>query len=191
MKIKIILFALLFGSLQQNVFSQTYNVVATKSEIKVDGTSNLHDWTVISKTGHTGKLTAIFGDGTLKDINQLEFELPAESLKSGKSGMDKNTYKALKTEKHNRITFKLERINSLTGQPGNYQLNMRGSLTIAGTSKSVDLILNLKETANELRLQGNYKLKMTDFNIDPPKALMGTITTGNDVTISFDSTYKK
>lgn len=32
---------------------------------------------------------------------------------------------------------------------------------------------------------------MTDFNVTPPKALMGTITTGNDITVKFNTVFNK
>jgi hypothetical protein len=31
---------------------------------------------------------------------------------------------------------------------------------------------------------------MTDFNVDPPTAMMGALTVGNDVTVNFDVTLK-
>ena len=43
---------------------------------------------------------------------------------------------------------------------------------------------------NKITLIGEKKFKMTDFKIDPPKALFGTITTGDDITIKFSTTFK-
>ena len=74
--------------------AQTFTVSKTGSVIKVDGTSNVHDWTITSEA-FQGSLTAILEDGKLVKLEKLEFTVPAESLKSGKGGMDKNTYKAL------------------------------------------------------------------------------------------------
>ena len=44
---------------------------------------------------------------------------------------------------------------------------------------------------NKITLVGENKFKMTDFNIDPPKALFGTITTGDDINIKFSNFIKK
>src|SRR5699024_11709610 len=69
--------------------------------INVDGTSNIHDWDLKAE-----KFTvkAIIEDSAdLPAIKSLNLDLEAESLKSGKSGVDKNTYKALKDRKSTRL----------------------------------------------------------------------------------------
>jgi hypothetical protein len=38
--------------------------------------------------------------------------------------------------------------------------------------------------------KGTYKLKMTDYKIDPPSIMLGAITTGNEVTIKFELLLK-
>lgn len=45
--------------------------------------------------------------GKLVAINQLKISVPAESLKSGKEGMDKNAYNALKTDQYRTIKIDL------------------------------------------------------------------------------------
>ena len=37
----------------------------------------------------------------------------------------------------------------------------------------------------EIYFQGSKSIDMTQFGITPPTALMGTLTTGKDVTITF------
>ena len=39
-------------------------------------------------------------------------------------------------------------------------------------------------------LEGKKALKMTDYNIEPPKALLGTITTGDDIEVHFNTVWK-
>ena len=40
----------------------------------------------------------------------------------------------------------------------------------------------------QYQVSGAYPMKMTDFGIEPPTALLGTMTTGDDVTINFNLT---
>lgn len=35
------------------------------------------------------------------------------------------------------------------------------------------------------QFEGTQKLLMTDYGIDPPTALMGTMRTGNEITVAF------
>ncbi|UJH90754.1 YceI family protein [Antarcticibacterium sp. 1MA-6-2] len=135
---------------------------------------------------------AEFADGQLVKINQLEFAVQAESLKSGKSGMDKNTYKALKTDSNKDITYKLNKVNNIDCvTAGSCKVTTSGTLTIAGTSKPVEITFDAKVTGDKVTLTGSKSLKMTEFKVDPPTAMFGTITTGDQVNIKFQSTFSK
>src|SRR5690554_3547281 len=130
---------LVIGSFLVMVFStsitiaQTYNVNNGASNLKVEGTSNVHDWEISAKDLQ-GSMKVQMKDGQLVQIDQIQFTVVAESLKSGKGGMDKNTYKALKTDKNKHITYQLQKVNNLdcTSQ-SDCKVTTTGILTIAGT----------------------------------------------------------
>lgn len=171
--------------------AQTYNLNNTASTLKVEGTSNVHDWTVVAED-QKGKLVAEFADGQLVKISQLEFVVKAESLKSGKSGMDKNTYKALRTNSNKDITYKLNKVNNIDCvTTGSCKVTTSGTLSIAGTTKPVEITFDAKVTGDKITLTGSKSLKMTEYKVDPPTAVFGTITTGDQVNIKFQSTFSK
>lgn len=171
--------------------AQTYNLNKTASTLKVEGTSNIHDWEVEAKD-QNGKMVAELADGQLVKISQLEFTVKAESLKSGKSGMDKNTYKALNTNKHKEISYKLSKVNNIDCiTAGSCKVTTSGTLTVAGTTKPVDITFDVKVKNNNIIVTGSISLKMTEFKIDPPTAVLGTIKTGDQVKIKFQSTFSK
>lgn len=190
-------FKLVIGSLIMLILTvqiaqaQTYNLNNAASTLKVEGTSNIHDWDVIAED-QQGKLIVEFGNGQLVKIDQLEFIVKAESLKSGRSGMDKNTYKALNTEKYKQIIYKLDKVNAINCETNNScKLTTTGSLTIAGSTKQIDIIFDVKIIDSQIIFSGNKTIKMTDFGIDPPKAVFGTITTGDAVEVKFKSSFTK
>lgn len=190
------LFKLLFTSLfilaltTQTSVAQTYNLDNSTSTLKIDGTSNLHDWQIIAEN-QQGKLLADFEDGKLTRIQQLDFIVIAESLKSGKSGMDKNTYKALNTEKYKQITFKLSKVNNINCSGDVCKVSVNGNLTISGSTKPINISFDMKIEESKISLIGSKTIKMTDFGVDPPKAMFGTITTGDAIDIKFHSIFKK
>lgn len=188
---------LVFGSIllmivtAQISIAQTYNLNSTASKLKVEGTSNVHDWELDAKE-QQGKLVAELADGQLVKISQLEFTVKAESLKSGKSGMDKNTYKALNTDKHKQITYKMNKVNNIDCvTTGSCKVTTTGTLTIAGNSKPIDITFDAKVDGNKITFTGSKALKMSEYKVDPPTAMFGTITTGDQVTIKFTSTFNK
>jgi hypothetical protein len=46
-------------------------------------------------------------------------------------------------------------------------------------------------TNNNVTFTGKKTIKMTEFEVEPPTALLGTIKTGDEVTISFNSKFNK
>ncbi|MFD2517675.1 YceI family protein [Salinimicrobium flavum] len=190
-------FWLVLGSFLVMIFStqvtmgQSYNINSSASDLKVEGTSNIHDWELSAKELH-GTMKVEMEGGQLVKIDQLDFAVVAESLKSGKSGMDKNTYKALNTDDHKRITYRLEKVNNIDcTSTSSCKVSTSGYLTIAGTKKLVDLVFDAKVNGDKIVLSGSKKIKMTDFKVDPPTAMFGTITTGDDVNIKFQAAFSK
>jgi polyisoprenoid-binding protein YceI len=160
-----------------------------ESKVKVFGTSNLHDWHIDGKM-MSGKGNFILADGVLKSIESLTFIVESEQLKSGNSIMDNNTNKALLTNKFKTINYKLTavtKINLLS--ENNYSVVTEGDLMIAGTTKKITQLFNLKIKDKKISVQGKTKLNMTTFNVEPPTALMGTIKTGAEVVVDFKVTY--
>ena len=175
--------------LSNNTFSQEFNLNNQASELIVSGTSSLHDWDI---NAEEQKGQIVLGVTDQLNIKKMKVVFIAESLKSGKNSMDKNTYKALDTKEHKTIIFELLDTNDIISL-GNekYKVKSVGNLTVAGVTKRITLEFSLDASPNKINLKGEKKIKMTDFNIDPPKALFGTITTGDEITIKFNTILNK
>jgi polyisoprenoid-binding protein YceI len=180
-----VLMAALFLSLSSHyVFAQTNYVMASGVELKVSGTSTLHDWDMTSDKA-TGKAVMTVENGALKGIQSLSVSLTAESLKSGKSQMDGNAYKALKTKAHPEIKYVLKDIKP--GQGNTW--TAVGDMTIAGVTKSISMPVTVTKTGDVFQFTGSLSTKLTEFKIDPPTAMLGTVKTGNDVKLSFSAKF--
>lgn len=160
---------------------------STASQLFIEGTSTVHDWkSEATKVTASGDM--ILEASTLKAIKNLKVEIPVGSIKSTKgSMMDKKTWGALKKETCPTITYVLTKVNSLTKSGDSYDIKATGNLTIAGETRSIEMTVKAKVAGDgSIQLEGSKKLKMTDYKIDPPTALMGTMKTGDDITIGFN-----
>lgn len=184
---KLLFIALIFFVGQ--TYGQEFSLNNATSHLTVFGTSNVHDWDVKAEK-QSGKMILDLTDKPR--ITQLNVTVVAESLKSGRGGMDKNTYKALKTDKFKNISFELKDVKSISEVgTGTYKVSAMGDLTIAGATKRVAVDFTIEVTSNQALIKGKKKLKMTDYGITPPKALLGTITTGDEITIEFNTILNK
>lgn len=173
------------------VNAQSYKLDNETSTLVIEGTSNIHDWTIEAENTQ-GFLTTEFDHGELKNIEKLQFTVDSKSLMSGKSGMDKNTYKALNTDKYKEICFTLKEVKNIQRIPGDtYRVNSTGSLLIAGTKKDVNLNFVVKTNNEQIILNGQYELNMTDYGVEAPTAMFGTIKTGEEVVVKFESNFTK
>src|SRR5687768_10146860 len=92
------------NSLYVTAFTQT--VYHSKVfDVKLSGTSNLHDWEMKSAQGKSEVAFVVDQNGTITSLSKLNFSLPVKNLKSKSKAMDKNTYKALNEEANPNISF--------------------------------------------------------------------------------------
>lgn len=169
-------------------FAQEKYHAKEKVTLTVSGTSTLHDWSMKSSKGESNAVFTFNNAGQLSGLTFLSFVSPAESLKSEKSAMDKNAYKALKTSSAPTLSFN---ITAASVAPDG-TIKTQGKLSIAGTTIATDLVGVAKVNADKsITVKGSKKISMKEFNMEPPSFMMGAVKTGNDVTVAFDITFNK
>ena len=157
------------------VSAQTFQLKPDESKMTIKGTSTLHDW--------ESEVESISASAEVEDktIRRGTFEAEVRSIKSGNSTMDDNTYKAMDADKYPKIFFSMENQKLEGGK-----MPVSGKLTIAGTTRTVDLSLIAEQWAeDQLLLKGVYTFDMSDFGIDPPRAMLGAIRTDDEITVEF------
>lgn len=187
------IFALGLGLiLFMGAFAQVKYTNRNNASLTVSGTSTLHDWDMKSAQGNCEATITLNTAGALTALNGLSFSTNTAELKSGKGAMDKNAYKALKTDKNPTITYvaATSTVSLISGT--DYLVKTVGKLTIAGTTLDAEVTANCKVHPDKtVTVMGSKKLSMKEFGMVPPSFMMGTIKTGNDVTLKFDFTLSK
>jgi len=171
-------FIFIAGSLQ----AQSLKVNSKTSTMTIYGTTNVHDF--------KSKVTLIKGElvvSSSKKIQSLNVEVPVRSIKSGEKGMDTKTYEAFNEGKFPTISFQLVDASSLQINGDDISVTVTGNLTMAGTTRKISFKTtgkNLKPGAYEFK--GSIALKMTDFKMKPPTAMLGVMKVGDAITLKFD-----
>ncbi len=107
--------------------------------------------------------------------------------------MDKNTYKALDVKRNPNISFVLSSANVTPIDENTYQFKGVGNMTIAGATRQTDINAVCKYNAADksFTCKGTKKFKMTEFNVKPPTFMMGTVKTGDEISITYELKIKR
>ena len=150
------------------------------------GTTNVHNF--------ESKVTQASGElviNSSKQAQSLIVEIPVKGIKSNEKLMDNKTYEAFNADKNPTIIFKLTDASSLEVNGSEITVSATGNLTIAGVTKKV----TLKSTGKIIKpgvyqFKGSIALKMTDFKMKPPTAMLGVMRVGDAITLKYDVTFE-
>lgn len=177
--------------------SVRYETAPQGSRVTVEGTSNIHDW-----DGTTDRIDGwILVPGQWADRDgvqrlepafdaedaapRIEVRIPVTSLEGNRRGLASNMHDAMKASDHPHVTFTLSELRETEARgAAGATWTARGELSVAGTRQAIDLVLRLTPQRNDtLRIEVQRKMKMTEFGIDPPRALMGMARAADDVDV--------
>ncbi|HMP29294.1 MAG TPA: YceI family protein [Saprospiraceae bacterium] len=154
--------------------------------VEISGTSTLHDWTMKGIGGSCSAEFTFDGAGKISNVQGMNFTLPINVLKSGKGAMDKNAYKALKSDKNPNISAKFS--NATVSANG--AINSTVSLTIAGKTVDVPIVSTSKTAGGTINVVAEKAINMVDWDVEPPSFMMGSVKTGKDVKVKVNITFE-
>ncbi len=179
------------------------------------GTSTLVTWRCESDspdgfvklpiTGGTMKeLHAYIRRGKVKKAKRLLIEflrsrprgllwIPVRSFQCDNRGMTRDMHETLKGDTYRIIAFQYNRLSNFTllRSPPEGGLRMKltlvGGLMLAGSAKTIRFdVTVIREGTDRFRIKGQADLKMSEFGITPPTALMDLIQVHDPVSIDLN-----
>ncbi|MCF8303786.1 MAG: YceI family protein [Bacteroidales bacterium] len=166
---------------------KTLQIDKKNSEVRITGTSTLHDWE-INVEGFHGSVKGTVATEE-PSITGSELICLVKSFESGKNKMNNIVYETLQAEEHPRIRFNYKRIKQI--QPTNMgdQIKVVGDLTIAGQTREMEITMDSRLKDGMFSVSGSKTFKMSSFGIEPPSVMFGTIKSGDKVTVHFSINY--
>jgi polyisoprenoid-binding protein YceI len=165
---------------------------AANTSVTVEGTSTFHDWHMTSEAGVSNVAFTLNGL-SLVSMPSLIFTVPVETLKSGTKGLNNNAYKALKSGDYPNITFNSSNVAIRPYGTNSYIMSVQGKLIIANVTKDawISVVCKINPDNMSIEASGSCKLKMTDYQVDPPSFMFGAMKTGDEITIKFSTVLNK
>lgn len=186
---KYLIFSTLLLSVQVIASAQTsFQLDNSASKITILGTSSVHDWEiVVNEFKSDARIT--LDENNTASVSDVKVSCEVKNVESDNKIMTNKTFKALDGDKHPKITFvSSETVSVSSGASA----SIKGKLTIAGQSKEVTLPFTLQvQNGSKIKIDGKVPLKMSDFKIDPPTAMMGALKTGDEIEIAYDIILNK
>lgn len=168
--------------------------LAEGHEMLIDGTSNVRDW---EARANTIDATFILSEFDMSDFSTLtsdhfetlELSIPVEDIESGSGRLTNNLQKYLKGDDHPIITFNLSDIESISVDGNQATITANGVINAAGVDHETTMNVDATFENGSVTFSGTQQLKMTDFNIDPPTAMLGSIRARDEIDIIYSLTF--
>lgn len=196
---KSLIFALLAGlfGTGEVAYSQLTYIPDQNSRLWIEGRSNVNEFEC--------QANQYFAEATLIDDNDpvellqqfeerafMQVEILVNGFDCGRSRMNQDLQKALKSSEFPEILFKFgsATILAIPNHPSDdnlFEIDVKGSLTVAGNTRDIQFTASayFVETYR-IRAMGSTTIRMTDFGVEPPTALMGLIKAEDELTVNFD-----
>jgi len=168
-----------------NIQAQSLKLNPKTFSMTISGTTNVHNF--------DSKVTQASGELVISDkkAQSLVIEIPVKGIKSNEGLMDKKTYEAFSADKNPTITFHSTEINNLAVTDNDIAVTVTGNMTIAGVTRKVTLTATgkiIKPGVYEFK--GTIPVKLTDYKMKPPTAMLGIMKVGDDVKLKYTVTFE-
>lgn len=190
-KYVVILVAVLFAT-GAGLALAPYTVDSNASQMNVEGGSTLHDWSCpIESVDGTFQLETADADvQPLDAIQRVQVQVPVDAIVCEKETMNEKLREALEMNKYPQVYFKLEaaELSPLPDSGKSWMsVDATGELILAGQRRSIDLPVKAQRLNNgNFRFVGSHTIRLSDYDIDRPSAMLGTIKVSKEVTVNFD-----
>ena len=153
-------------------------------DFNVSGTSTVRGWTCAAKgvmaitpgTGSPKPAAPGFANGVLAATVTVQ----VKAFKCPEDEMTQHLLEAMKADKFSEIVYRLEKYEVQGGQA-----QATGTLTITGVTQPISLPIVLKTSDQGVQIEGNTRLDMTTFGVDPPVVMAGLLKVGPQIRIAF------
>jgi polyisoprenoid-binding protein YceI len=150
-------------------------------DFTVSGTSTIRGWTCTAK----GTLAVKPGGGPAvpgfpNGVQSATLTVPVKGFTCPEAEMTEHLMQAMKPEQFPEIVYKVEKYE-IAGT----QAQATGTMTIQGKSQPLMVPVGVKASGAGVSLEGNTRLDMTTYGVEPPVVMLGMLKVGPQIRIEF------
>jgi polyisoprenoid-binding protein YceI len=168
---------------------------ALTGTITISGSSTVRGWSCrTTEVAVAAAMAPEYTEQILTGENpvlELTATIAVSKIGCGNGTMEGHLRKALKANENPDITFRLKDYAISPRDSQSVSVVATGDLTIAGTTQSVEVPVSVTALPDGgLRIEGEKKMRMTEFGVKPPKLMLGTLKVHDDIRIVIDVTIQ-
>ncbi|SRR6266516_460705 len=123
---------------------------------------------ITAKTASMEETSSVFTDAQKKIINKELHDI------------------VLLPDQYPDIVFKSASVTGKATGANQYELKIKGDLTLHGVTRQITIPTRVSTTANELRAQGDFSINRSDFKVKATSAVHGLIRVRDKLKFNFD-----
>jgi len=181
---------LLLAFTNRGIVKSTSVLITSNSKLVVKGKTNVNTFDCeFNVTTLKNPIPVFFQIEDNKMVfKKTELVLENACFDCGNKSMNKDFQELLKTNAYPNIFLKLKELETIDKEDSFLQATIE--LEIAGVKKQYQIPVTLEEK-NNLFVKGILELNICDFNITPPKKLLGLICVNETIEIDFQLLIKE
>jgi hypothetical protein len=175
-------------------FIQKSYKILPQSTLEVNGKTNINSFCCNSKERFpSGQLSYQIENGSaVMQFENATLNIQISKLDCGAKAINKDLNKALQADQYPNITIDLKEAfnlecNDLSDCDRWIDFETNSDITIVCTSKSVNIPVKVKKVDEQrFQISGGTNIKLCDFGVEAPTALLGLIKVKDRLEIKFD-----
>jgi hypothetical protein len=151
--------------------------------IKIEGKTNINTFYFIYNNDSTEQ------SGVNKEFHseEISFQIPVKAFKSSNQLMKEDFINLLKADEYPKIEVNIKKANLFRVAEDNAIEDLPIQLFLAGVNQKVSSVCYTDQFSNNQTLiEGFTLVNLEDFNLIPPKKLLGAIQVNDKILIKFD-----
>ncbi len=159
------------------------------SRIWLNGDSTVRSFRCDAKRVDT-QLPGLAQAGSVEALSRSEIKgavkVLVASLDCANRTMNDHLQSALKMREHPEIALTVASVQVGEREGDAVKVIAKADLTLSGQTRSIVVNGLARESPKGLVLSGEYPLKMTDYGVNPPSLMLGTMKVKDDVKVGFE-----
>lgn len=158
------------------------------AEIAISGTSTVRNWTcyvtapVEITPGGSGAAAPGFEDG----IQEVTVTVEVAEIECPEDEMMDHLQETMQVEQYPEIVYRMDSYSVGSGNT----VSTTGTLSMVGTSNPIEMEMGLDPSGDAVEVEGDLRVDMTEWGIEPPRVLAGLLQVGPEVRLEFETAVR-